>query len=43
MGREKEERWRKLAADYAAGRREAAALLEDHEVPQDEVMSDEEE
>ena len=43
VDRETEERRRKLAADYAAGRRDAAALLEDHEVPQDEVMGDEEE
>jgi predicted transcriptional regulator len=41
--REMEERRRKLAADYAAGRRDAAALLEDHEIPQYEVMGDEEE
>jgi hypothetical protein len=39
--RETEERRRKLAADYAAGRRDAAALLEDHEIAQDEVIGDE--
>jgi metal-responsive CopG/Arc/MetJ family transcriptional regulator len=41
--REMEERRRKLATDYAAGRRDATALLEEHEAPQYEVMGDEEE
>jgi uncharacterized membrane protein len=41
--REVEERRRKLAADYAAGRRDATALLEDYEGSQLEVTGDEEE